>query len=314
MFWQRSSIRLAVTITALATCVPFMSGTLVFANAFPADATDDSSAVALVRATVDNELAAAQNASVKHMFRSRRQTPRGSQTKLYIETRQAMVGMLIGNDDKPLSAEQAENESARLQRFATNPEDLRRKQKQEHEDAEHTLRILKALPDAFLYHFDGTEPKLDNVGKPAGEIIRLKFRPNPRYSPPSHVEQVLTGMEGYVLIDKTVHRLARIDATLIKEVTFGWGILGHLDKGGHLLVEQTDVGDGTWDITHMQLNLTGKIMMFKKVSFTSEETLSDFRRVPADTTFTGGVELLKAEQARLQRGVDGTATASKNGR
>ena len=309
MFWQRSGIRRIVTVATLAILLCSAGSRLTFAN------NDDAmSADAMVRVCVNNELAAAQNPTVKHMFRSRRQTPRGSQTKLYIETRQAMVGMLIANDDRPLSGQQVENEAARLQQFATNPEDLRRKQKQEHEDAEHTLRILRALPDAFLYQFDGTEPKLGNVGEPAGEIVRLNFRPNPRYVPPSHVEQVLTGMQGYVLIDKAAHRLTRIDATLIKEVTFGWGILGHLDKGGHLLVEQTDVGDGSWDITHMQLSLTGKIMMFKKVSFTSDETLSDFHRVPPDTTFAQGIELLKAEQARLESGGDGTATASKNRR
>ena len=306
-----------MAVAILATCLSLCLAESALASAqsiSPITTSDDSSADALVRVSVENELAAAQNHSIKHMFRSRRQTSRGSQTKLYIETRQAMVGMLIANDDKPLSRDQIQNESARLQHFATNPEDLRRKQKQEREDAEHTLRIVKALPDAFLYQFDGTEPKLDNVGKPTGELVRLKFRPNPRYSPPSHVEQVLTGMEGYLLIDKAAHRIVRIDATLSKEVTFGWGILGHLDKGGHLLVEQTDVGDGTWDITHMQLNLTGKIMMFKKVSFASDETLSDFHRVPEDTTFSQGIELLKAEQARLQRGGDGTATASKSGR
>jgi hypothetical protein len=309
MFWQRSGIRRIVTVATLAILLCSAGSRLTLAN------NDDAmSADAMVRVCVNNELAAAQNPTVKHMFRSRRQTPRGSQTKLYIETRQAMVGMLIANDDRPLSGQQVENEAARLQQFATNPEDLRRKQKQEHEDAEHTLRILRALPDAFLYQFDGTEPKLDNVGQPAGEIVRLNFRPNPRYVPPSHVEQVLTGMQGYLLIDKTAHRLTRIDATLIKEVTFGWGILGHLDKGGHLLVEQTDVGDGSWDVTHMQLSLTGKIMMFKKVSFTSDETLSDFHRVPSDTTFAQGIELLKAEQARLDSGRDGTATASKNRR
>lgn len=317
MCWRRFSFRVAIAVTIiLVACLCFAGSapTSAFVYASPSDTADDSSADALVRESVSNELAAAQNQSIKHMFRSRRQTPRGSQTKLYIEAREAMVGMLIANDDKPLSAEQMENESARLQRFATNPEDLRRKQKQEHEDAEHTLRIVRALPDAFLYQFDGTEPKLDNVGKPAGEFVRLKFRPNPRYSPPSRVEQVLTGMQGYLLIDKALHRLARIDATLMKEVTFGWGILGHLDKGGHLLVEQADVGDGSWDITRMQLSLTGKIMMFKKLSITSDETLNDFCRVPEDTTFAQGIELLKAEQTRLQRGVDGTATASKNGR
>ena len=157
------------------------------------------------------------------------------------------------------------------------------------------------MPDAFIYEFDGTEPSRPGVGKPGDELVRLKFQPNPLYTPPSRVEQVLMGMRGTVLIDKGARRLARIHATLFREVSFGWGILGHLDKGGSFLVEQADVGDGTWEITHIQLNFTGKIMMVKSLVIKSDETFSDFRRVPDDLTFAKGVDLLKQEWAKLQR-------------
>ena len=106
-------------------------------------------------------------------------------------------------------------------------------------------------------------------------------------------------MQGFVLIDSEARRIARIDGTLFKEVGFGWGILGHLDKGGHFLVEQRDVGDGSWDISRMSLSFTGKILLFKSIAIKSDEVFSDFRRVPADTTFAQGVEMLKAEEAKL---------------
>jgi len=137
------------------------------------------------------------------------------------------------------------------------------------------------------------------LDKEGTQLVRLKFRPNPGYSPPSHVEQVLTGMQGYLLIDTTVRRIARIDGTLFREVTFGWGIFGHLDQGGHFFVQQADVGDGAWDITEMNLNITGKILFFKSLSMVSDEVLSDFRRVPSDLSFAQGVKLLEAEQEKL---------------
>ena len=278
------------------------------------DHPDSLSPAALVRAVVANEAAASNNGSVKHMFRGRKQTPRGSQTKLYVQTTEAMAGLLIANDDKPISQQELQNETAHLEHLATDRDDLRRKQKQEHEDAEHALRIIEALPDAFIYEFDGTEPGREGVGKVGDELVRLKFRPHPHYSPPSRVEQVLLGMQGYLLIDKNACRLAKIEATLFREVSFGWGILGHLDKGSTFLVEQADVGDGAWEVTHMRLDFTGRIMMVKRLAIKSEETFSDFRRVPDDLTFAKGVELLKTEQARLQRGGTGTATASRSRR
>jgi hypothetical protein len=260
---------------------------------------DSASPIELVRAAVANEVAAADDTSTKHMFRSRKQTPQGSQTRLYVETREAMAGMTIAYDDKPLMPEQKEGEERRLAELVANPEQLRHKHSQEQESAERTLRIVKALPDAFLYDNDGEERGTANLGKDGARLVRLKFRPNPAYHPPSRVEDVLTGMQGIVLIDSAARRIARIDGTLFKEVSFGWGILGHLDKGGHFLVEQSEVGDGSWDISHMGLTFTGKILLFKSIAIKSDEVFSDFRRVPGDTTFAQGVEMLKAEQAKL---------------
>jgi len=253
----------------------------------------------LVRATVQNEVKASQTPSAKHMFVCVKETPRGSQTKLYCETRDAMAGMAIAYDRKPLTAQQRQAEDARLDQIANDPAELAKKRQREKEDADRVGRIVRAMPDAFLFEYDGTEPGKSGVGKPGDELVRLKFRPNPSYEPPSRVEQVLTGMEGTLLIDANRRRIARIDGTLFKDVGFGWGILGHLDKGGHFLVEQSDVGDGAWDMARMSLALTGKILIFKRLDFRSTETYSDFRPVPNDLTFAQGVELLKKHEATL---------------
>ena len=263
----------------------------------------------LVRAAVANEVTAANDSSVKHMFRSWKKTPHGSQTRIYVETKDAMAGMTIASDDKPLSEEQVQAERGRLAGLVSNPELLRRKQRQEKEEAEHTLRIVKALPDALLFDYDGSLIGSPTLGSEGTQLVRLRFRPNPAYRPPSHVEDVLVGMKGVVLVDATSRRIAQIDGTLFKEVTFGWGILGHLDKGGHFLVEQREVGDGSWDISRMSLSFTGKILLFKSLTIKSEEVFSDFRRVPADTTFAQGVKMLEAEETRLAENQKPGATA-----
>jgi hypothetical protein len=253
----------------------------------------------LVRAAVANEVTAANHAAVKHMFRSRKETPKGSQTRLYVETTSAMAGMLIAVNDHQLTPQQQQAETNHLAWLVGNPDQLRKKQAREKEDTDRTLRIVKALPDAFRYEYAGTENSVVGLGAEGAQLVRLKFTPNPGYSPPSHVEQVLAGMQGYLLIDTKSMRIARIDGTLFKDVTFGWGIIGHLDKGGHFRVQQADVGDGSWDITEMSLSFTGKILLFKSLSMVSDEVFSDFQRVPDDLSFEQGVKLLKAEQEKL---------------
>ena len=253
----------------------------------------------LVRKTVQNEVKAATDDSVRYMFRSRKETPRGTQTKLYVQTRDAMVGLLIALNDKPLTPEQRQAEESRVERLLKNPAELQHKRKQEKDDEERTTRIMKALPDAFLYQYDGTETGKQGVGTPGDELVRLRFRSNPNYNPPSRVEQVLAGMQGVLLIDANRNRVAKIDGALFRDIGFGWGILGHLDKGGHFLVEQTSVPGNGWEISHMNLNFTGKIMMFKRLTIRSDEIYSDFRPVPRNLTFAQGFALLKKQEALL---------------
>ncbi len=278
----------------------------------PANTPENLPPAELVRLTVAHEVAAAEHASVKHRFRSRRETGHGSQTKIYVETRDAMLGMVVAYNDQPASPEQMQAEKRRLQRLIKDPDQLHRRQKQEKEDTEHTLRIIRALPDAFLYEYDGTQDGTGDVGRIGDKLLRLKFRPNPAYAPPSHVEQVLTGMQGELLIDTQCHRIARIDGTLFKEVGFGWDILGHLDKGGHFMVQQAEVADGTWNVTRMVLNFTGKILLLKSLNIKTDEVFRDFWPVPESMTIAQGVELLESQEVRsAQAQNDKTETAQR---
>jgi len=253
----------------------------------------------LVRKVVQNELNAAKQGGISHTFRTRKETSSGSQTRLYCETREAMVGLTVANDDKPLTPEELRGEEARLNRYLNDPSALRKKQAQEKGDADRVSRMVRAIPDAFLFDYDGTEPGRMGVGKEGDELVRLKFRPNPQYEPPSRVEQVLAGMAGHLLVDENAYRIAQIDGRLEKEVAFGWGILGHLDSGGHFLVEQGDVGEAAWGIYRMSLSFTGKILLFKRLDMHSTEVSSNFRRVPGNLSFAQGVDLLKKQLREL---------------
>jgi hypothetical protein len=268
-------------------------------------------AVDLVRATVANEAAASQRDSTKYMFRGFKKNPQGSQTRLYIETKEAMAGLTTAYNDRPLTPQQMQNEKGRLAGLAGNSAQLQRKQQQEKEETEHTLRIVKALPDAFLFAYDGTEIGNATEGRDGKPLTRLKFRPNPAYHCPSHVEEVLAGMQGFLLIDPEEKRIARIDGTLFKEVSFGWGIIGHLDQGGRFFVEQKDLGDGSWEVSRMTLDFTGKVLLVKTLSIKSDEQFSDFHRVPAGTTFGEGVKMLEDEQGKMESGDKVTRAENK---
>ena len=269
--------------------------------------------VNLVRLAVQNEIASNTRPGQHFIFKDEKKTPQLSETKLVVETRDATAGLVIMRNGQALTPQQQCDENARLAAYVQNSQELRKKRKQEKEDADHTERILKALPDAFLYERDGTQPGREGLGAPGDELLQLNFRPNPNYNPPSHVEQVLTGMHGHLLIDATQNRIAEIDGILQREVEFGWGILGHLNPGGRFLVRQFKVDEHQWEVRHMELSFTGKILFMKKLSIHSSDTFSDFHPVPPDLTFAEGVELLKKQAAETQSAIAPAEANQQNG-
>jgi hypothetical protein len=101
-------------------------------------------------------------------------------------------------------------------------------------------------------------------------------------------------MSGQLWLNVAQSRLHKIDAHLFHDVDFGWGILGRLYKGGSFTVQQEPVADSHWDTTKMSLDLTGKALLFKSLSFQEQEYASDFHRVPDNVTLVQGVDLLKS--------------------
>jgi len=275
-----------VVFVAFATHAPWAQ---VASALLPSDAAE------LVRKVVQNEINSS-NQSMRFQFRGAKTTPKGSVTKAYIETGGGTAGMAVAYDGKPLTEDQRRAEHARIERFLNDPEELRKKRNQEREDTERTNRIVRALPDAFLYEYAGQETGGSGIGSASDPLIRLKFRPNPAYRPPSRVEEVLTGMQGELLLDLTRKRMASIDATLFKEVSFGWGILGHLDPGGRFVVHQQAVEDNLWEISLMQLKFTGKVLLVKSLFIESTEVFNDFQRVPGNLTFAQAVEMLEKRE------------------
>lgn len=251
----------------------------------------------LVRAAISNELKPGNGDHKTFKLTSRK--PNEVTVKQVVETKDGAIARIVQINGKPLDATQKAKEDARLQRLIDDPSALAAKQKSQKEDDRRTRMMLKALPDAFLYQYTGT------VETPEGEAETLSFKPNPDWDPPSRETMVFKGMEGTMEIDLPAKRLIKIEAKLFKGVSFGWGILGHLDPGGRFVVEQSRVLDHDWETTHMVLNFTGKVLLFKSLRIDQDETSSDFHRVP-DMTAKQAIEQLnrgsiEAQQAREGR-------------
>ena len=250
------------------------------------------SAQGLVRKVIDRELAAEEK-PLQYLYRLRREGREGSWIRDIIETRDGLVSRLIATNDRPATTEERAKDDRRLEHLLTHPDEQRKHKQRQEKDAEQVRKLLRALPDAFLYEYDGAE------AGPHGELARLKFRPNPDFEPPSRETIIYKSMEGTMVVEPRDLRLVRMDASLIEGVTLGWGLLARLNKGGRITLEQSLLPDGEWQTTRMTLDFTGKAFLFKTIRIKQKQSITDFRPAPTGLSLAEGIELLKKQDTAV---------------
>ena len=261
----------------------------VGAWAGPQEAKLPPNAKDLVRQAMQHELKPPENQGEYFAWRTRTVKPNRTTLKQYVETPEGLLARVLTVNDKPLSPEDRAKEDARNNRLL-DPKQMQQKHKEQQEDETRTKRMVAALPDAFIYQYVGTEEKNGHT------MANLKFTPNPDFKPPTRESLVFQGMEGTMTIDATAMHLAKIDGTMVKDVSIGWGIIGHLDKGGHFVVEQKEIDKDNWQITTMRLDFSGKALIFKSIRIDETDISTDFRKVPSMTVGQALEFLKKTDQ------------------
>ena len=235
----------------------------------------------LARRVVTNELRF-QDDHTNWMYRLEKEQYGKKQVEEIIETKEGSLSRLLSIDDRSLSAKQQEAEDQRVQDLMTSRSAKRKLQRALDAEILQGRRLFKMLPDAFVFNYAGGD----------GILVKLSFRPNPTFQPPSLEARVFHNMEGEMWVDCKQERLAAFNGHLTQDVKFGLGLLGHLDKGGHFEVRQAEVVPGHWDMTTLSLDMTGKALLFARVGVQKKENHRDFQQVSDDLTLTQAADIL----------------------
>jgi hypothetical protein len=237
----------------------------------------------LVRRVVENELKAEQEDHSHWSFRETIQKPNDrTEVDKVVETSSGDLKLPLQIDGHELTASEREKSEKQLGR---NLQALRKSLRDKDQDMERSQRLLQMLPDAFNFRY---------VGR-LGDLVQLSFTPSPKFHPSGHEAEVFHAMEGNVWLDEKQNRLAEISGRLIKQVKFGGGFLGHLDKGGTFDVKQSEVAPGYWELTVLKVEMQGKALFFKTIGVHQDYRHTEFRRVPDDLTIAQAVELLRKQ-------------------
>jgi hypothetical protein len=254
-----------------------------------------SQAQALVHRTLSTELRAAQDTSHPMRYRLRKFSPRLTSTKEILETRDGDVARLVAVFDKPLSPADDQTEQARLDALAGDPTRQRHRKQNEEEDAGIVFKLLRMLPKAFVYQYAG-------LGEgSSGTVQKFTFKPSPGFIPPDIETQALTSMTGEIWIDAVQERVVRLEGHLQQDTDYGWGILGKLNKGGWIEIEQGDVGNRQWRIVRLRMQMSLRVL-FKNKSFDTVEEMTQYAPLPPGLSYVQAIQMLRGAPGPIAHG------------
>ena len=248
----------------------------------------DEDAHDLVATMVSNELKA-QKIQSYWMYREINQEAGNTEVKIVLETRECWLTWFLSFNGKPVSPEQQNRQNRDLQRLVNDPNARRKSRAAIDEDAKKAIALLKILPDAFVFTRNGEQ----------GDLIRVNFRPKPNFKPPSREAKVFHSMEGSLLIHARGKRLAKLNGRLTADVTFGGGILGRIYKGGTVEVGQTEVAPGDWELSLLDVHISGRALFFKTIREQQHQVKTHFRPVPPGLSLAQAAALLERQGRQM---------------
>lgn len=256
-----------------------------------------------VRQILQHELDAQNNDHTHWRYRFHREDEKGSQDRDVIDAKEGQIARTLLINGQPLTAEQRANDDARMKKLVDDAGERAKRAKREKDDEDKLIAMFKAIPDAFVFKYDGEE----------NGQVRLTFFPSPRYDPPTRELQVFRSLAGKMWMDRAAGRMARMEGSLFEDVTFGWGLLGRLNKGGMFAVVQRDVGQGHWDVVALDISMYGHAVIFKTLNIKQKQRVTDFHRVSDNLTIAQAYQLLvKPESAVSAASQPGTIKPPKN--
>lgn len=251
----------------------------------------------LVKDAIKHQIEADAADHTHWRYHIHREDEKGSQDRDVIDTKDGQIARTLLINGQPLTPDQRTADEARMKKLVDDPSERAKRDKRAKDDEDKVAQMFKAIPDAFVFKYEGAE----------NGQIRLSFFPNPHYNAPTRELQVFRSMSGMIWIDRAGLRMSRLDGSLFEDVTFGWGLLGRLNKGGAFSVTQSRVGDDHWEIVSLDVKMSGHAVVFKTINVKQLQRITGFHRISDSMTISEAYQLLEkgdAVSAENQGGAD----------
>lgn len=140
----------------------------------------------LVRAVVANELRGTGVSHNRWMYRLDREEQGKKVTKEVVQSSEGTVDRIMATDGHGLNANAQREEEKRIENLVRNRAEQEKLEQTRRKDAEQCRSFFTMIPDALTFSYAGRD----------GNLIKLSYRPNPGFQPPTREARVFHQMEG----------------------------------------------------------------------------------------------------------------------
>jgi hypothetical protein len=133
-------------------------------------------------------------------------------------------------------------------------------------------RAVEAFRDSYALGWLGHE-QLDGRS-----VEKLLLDPKAVAATGSVATELLAASRLTLWVDAETAGVVRLDAELVRDLLFGGGLLGKIDKGGRVHIEQAQIAPGVWLPTQTRYDVQGRKLFSHQQIYRRIEA-RDFRRV-----------------------------------
>ena len=178
-----------------------------------------------------------------------------------VPTGSGNLKLLVKENGHPVSAAEYQRQLRdweRVLQVAIHPDDPRQvavvaKQKKKLKDRE---RLINSVSSAYVLTWMGREVRDGRV------LEKIELSPNPGYQPRGDSTDWLAHARATIWVDASAGQLVRADASIVRDISIGAGILGKVYRGGHFIMEQVPVAPGIWEPSLYQYDISGRKFLF----------------------------------------------------
>jgi hypothetical protein len=281
-------IRRSITIGRRSTSSVLLAALFCALAGPPLLAAEDPREIILRSAALDQrDLELARNYVYVTRTEQRRLNSSGKTTSVESETHEVLIlygspyRRLIAKDDKPLTADQALKEQAKIdkeleRRRKASEKDREKLAREESKSREQQAAMIREVADAYSFRMLGEED-VDGY-----RTWAIQAEPIPGYHPRSSRARLLPSFRGKIWITQNDYRWVKVEAEAIRTVSFGL-VLARLQPGTRVAFEQKRVQGEIWLPSSAHVKLSARLALLKKVNAEIDVTFSDYRKFRSDS-------------------------------